>query len=98
MGGWAESGTDPSLFAESLAYHMGQSTVRMPGRSPVDVINVGYEGVLNDDMVKCGSATACVVSMDSSARVLEAAKCVPGLVSIKRILRGTDSTFNKQPW
>lgn len=69
VGGWSTSGHDPSLFSESLSYHSHLSTIRNPSIKPLSVVEKGYEGVLKDSGVGCGSATFCVVSLDSGGRL-----------------------------
>ncbi|KAG7571113.1 hypothetical protein FFLO_00938 [Filobasidium floriforme] len=73
VGGWSDAGVDPSLFSESLTYHMYTSTLKNPSAKPVDVLIKGYAGVLADEGVKCGSSTSCVVSLDKGRGLLEAA-------------------------
>lgn len=66
VGGWSQSGHDPSLFSESLTYHSHLSVLRNPSIKPMAVLEKGYEGVSADEGVPCGSATFCGVSLSGS--------------------------------
>lgn len=58
VGGWADSGVDPSIFSAGLAKHCHSST----GTSSEILID-GYNKLQRDAEVKMGSSTACVASV-----------------------------------
>ena len=76
VGGWAESGIDPSLFSESLSYYMHQHTLKNPSADPGMVLKRGYDAVIGDREVKMGSSTAVVVGLDKRRGMLQAVKSV----------------------
>jgi len=76
VGGWAESGIDPSLFSESLSYYMHQHTLKNPSAEPGVVLKRGYDAVIGDREVKMGSSTAVVVGLDKRKGLLQAVKSV----------------------
>lgn len=50
-----------------------QHVTRNPSARVGDVLDAAYKGVLSEGDVKCGSATACVVGIDTQRAMLEAA-------------------------
>eukprot|EP01135_Chromosphaera_perkinsii_P007642 Nk52_evm98s914 gene=Nk52_evmTU98s914 len=70
VGGWRESGIDPSLFAWGLSENCRGAAEQQPERTPKEVLNVAYEKLKRDGKVKAGSSTACVLSFDSENSVL----------------------------
>lgn len=68
VGGWEESGVDPADFAHSLCEHMAYGAANFPDHladvssqlDPVDLLEHGFEGVMNDKTVGAGGSTACV--------------------------------------
>lgn len=54
-------------------YHSSQHIMKNPSAKVLSVLDKGYSGVLSEPDVLCGSATACVVSLDSSTGKLQAA-------------------------
>ncbi|KAJ9100214.1 hypothetical protein QFC20_005491 [Naganishia adeliensis] len=71
VGGWASEGVDPSLFSQALMWHAYKQSDRNPSASVQKVLSSAYEGVMKEDAVPCGSATACLSSFDSSTGTLE---------------------------
>lgn len=68
VGGWEESGVDPADFAHSLCEHMAYGAANFPDHladissqlDPVDLLEHGFERVMNDKTVGAGGSTACV--------------------------------------
>ncbi|CED84244.1 Serine/threonine protein phosphatase [Phaffia rhodozyma] len=66
VGGWAESGVDPSVFSQALMYHAWKAAQGDVSAQPKDILQKAYDGVKVDAEVKAGSATACVLQLDGS--------------------------------
>ncbi|KAL4067619.1 phosphatase 2C-like domain-containing protein [Scleroderma citrinum] len=114
VGGWVDSGVDPSLFAQSLMYHahrysrdswagepetdptqdQGDHT-RVEGLelTPYQCLDFAYHDVLRDKLVKAGSSTACLISLNSTSGVLRAANLGDSGFMIIR----SSSVIHKQP-
>ncbi|KAF8680885.1 Stage II sporulation protein E (SpoIIE) [Rhizoctonia solani] len=60
--------------------------------SPVDIMSLGYEDVLNDPSIECGSSTACIVNIDAQSGKLLAANLGDSSFSILR----SSSIFHEQ--
>ncbi|KAG1756795.1 phosphatase 2C-like domain-containing protein [Suillus paluster] len=83
VGGWVDSGVDPSLFAQTLMYHAHQidptqeyeERERVEGweLTPYKCLECAYHAVLRERRVNAGSSTACLISINSSSGVLRAA-------------------------
>lgn len=126
VGGWVESGVDPSLFSQALMYHATRKAANhyaCPDRvedlategvsstsssapsspssssssnssssstsnsstdatsisdsshpgSPISLLQYAYDKVLEEKLVEAGSATACIVTLDSTKGVLRSA-------------------------
>ncbi|KAJ9121694.1 hypothetical protein QFC22_002314 [Naganishia vaughanmartiniae] len=71
VGGWAASGHDPSLFSQALMWHAYKQSERNPSASVLKLLTNAYDGVMKEENVPCGSATACLSSFDSSTGILE---------------------------
>ncbi|GAA5851264.1 hypothetical protein JCM9279_007503 [Rhodotorula babjevae] len=88
VGGWEESGVDPSHFSQSLMWFARERvrTARwaLPpptkdgegdesGMALVDLLDGAYEDVMKEDGVVAGSSTACLVALDAETGMLHAA-------------------------
>ncbi|PWZ02918.1 hypothetical protein BCV70DRAFT_8286 [Testicularia cyperi] len=89
VGGWTESGVDPSLFSQALMFYASKSASRaaanpdridvsdaesgMQAITPNMVLAEAFEQVLKEPLVVAGSATACVLTMDSTKGTLRSA-------------------------
>jgi protein phosphatase PTC7 len=62
VGGWSDK-VDPSLFSQGLMYHYAKSA-RTGIPSPLDHLRNAYRGVLNEDVVTAGGATACGIALN----------------------------------
>ena len=62
VGGWSDV-VDPSFFSQALMYHYAKSSLRTD--EPRSILKSAYEGVLGEETVVAGSATACGVTVDS---------------------------------
>ncbi|KAF2753235.1 protein serine/threonine phosphatase 2C [Pseudovirgaria hyperparasitica] len=66
VGGWVTSGVDPADFAHSLCDYMAISaTGYVEGQSkksirPRDLMQSGYDKVMNDNTINAGGSTACI--------------------------------------
>jgi protein phosphatase PTC7 len=81
VGGWEESGVDPADFAHSLCDYMADAAGRYPygsdkqpargvsgnsGPKPVELLEAGYEKVMEDPGVPAGGCTACIATVTAS--------------------------------
>ena len=84
VGGWEESGVDPADFAHSLCDYMADAAARYPygferlpkgmnGLRPVELLDLGYDKVMQDPAVPAGGCTACIATA-TTAGVLNVAK------------------------
>ncbi|GAA5915145.1 hypothetical protein JCM8208_002149 [Rhodotorula glutinis] len=88
VGGWEESGVDPSHFSQSLMWFARERvrTARwaLPppsqagegdesGMALVDLLDGAYGDVMNEEGVVAGSSTACLVALDAETGMLHAA-------------------------
>lgn len=62
VGGWAPQ-YDPSLFSQALMHRYIASATSSPSSAPWDLLKKAYEGVLNEEKVAAGSATAVGVAL-----------------------------------
>ena len=84
VGGWEDSGVDPSHFSQALMYHCemavessaAKGTAKDPAESlsPTDIMTIGFAGVTEEKGVIAGSSTACVITLDAATGILDAAK------------------------
>jgi protein phosphatase PTC7 len=68
VGGWAPQ-YDPALFSQSLMHRYALSATSSPSSPPWEVLKKAYEGVLAEDNVEAGSATAVGVSLGESGEL-----------------------------
>ncbi|KAI5475487.1 5-azacytidine resistance protein [Pseudohyphozyma bogoriensis] len=61
VGGWEDSGVDPSHFAQGLMFHVKEA-VEAGEKDPRQVMEKGYAGVLKEEDILAGSSTACVAT------------------------------------
>ena len=81
VGGWIDSGIDPSDFSHALCDYMASAAASypesVPGGAtplrPVELLKVGYNLVAQDKSVYAGGSTACIATA-SRRGVLEVAK------------------------
>ncbi|KAL8284250.1 hypothetical protein RQP46_004999 [Phenoliferia psychrophenolica] len=75
VGGWEESGIDPSHFAQGLMYYAREEVCKHRGdlKGPREILREAYNGVLKEDGVVAGSSTACILSFDGRKGSLQAA-------------------------
>jgi protein phosphatase PTC7 len=77
VGGWVESGIDPADFSHGLCEYMACAARSWPQRSnttalhPKDLLQVGYDEVIEDESIVGGGSTAClaVAEPDGSVEV-----------------------------
>ncbi|KAM0755644.1 hypothetical protein T439DRAFT_295637 [Meredithblackwellia eburnea MCA 4105] len=73
VGGWEDSGVDPSHFSQSLMFYSSEA-IRTGGlRDPRDILKQAFKGVLANKEVTAGSSTACILSLSSDDGLLRAA-------------------------
>lgn len=75
VGGWTERGIDPADFSHGLCSHMASvalswapsdSSQRL---SPKQLLNQGYQRLINDPDIHAGGTTACVGIVDPTGRM-----------------------------
>lgn len=89
VGGWEDSGVDPSHFSQAFMYYCDafvREAKALP--LPVSIMEAGYRGVTHEDgvlagkscdwiesrvLIPPGSSTACIITLDASDGVLNAA-------------------------
>jgi protein phosphatase PTC7 len=78
VGGWADSGVDAADFAHALCDNMASASIHYPdsfGGSanaphplrPTDLLEHGYQSVLQDRRILAGGSTACIAVAGSDA-------------------------------
>ncbi|GAA6011607.1 hypothetical protein JCM11491_004703 [Sporobolomyces phaffii] len=79
VGGWEESGVDPSHFSQALMW-FARERVRTgevdPARGGKDLkllLERAFDDVTNEKAILAGSSTACIVALDSATGKLHAA-------------------------
>lgn len=77
-------------------FHGHQHVTKNPSARVSDVLGRAYAGVLGEQDVKCGSATACVVSIDTQRATLEAANLGDSGYAILRPSSVNDSASSYQ--
>lgn len=78
VGGWTENGIDPSLFSQALMFYASKSASQVSANSdsasaPNRILAEAFERVLKEPLVVAGSATACILTLDSSNGSLRSA-------------------------
>ena len=80
VGGWEDSGVDPSHFSQALMYHCEMAVEKSVATgttkelSPTEIITIGFAGVTAEQGVVAGSSTACVITLNGSTGIMNAAK------------------------
>jgi protein phosphatase PTC7 len=74
VGGWVDSGVDPADFSHAFCEYMAFTAARYdPSQhGPLNAINLmqgGYDDVVNDDTIKAGGSTACVAIAKSDGNL-----------------------------
>lgn len=72
VGGWTERGVDPADFSHGLCSYMAQHALSWSdpkALSPKQLLNLGYEGVVEDPEILAGGTTACVGVTDETGRM-----------------------------
>jgi protein phosphatase PTC7 len=75
VGGWSESGIDPADFAHGLCEYMACAARVFPGDSkpgplhPKDLLQAGYDEVMQDKTITGGGSTACVALAEPNGLV-----------------------------
>jgi protein phosphatase PTC7 len=78
VGGWEESGIDPSNFSHTLGEYLTKFAIEHSESAPIrprDLLNLAYEAVQADQNVFAGGSTACIATA-SPAGTIEVAKYV----------------------
>jgi protein phosphatase PTC7 len=76
VGGWRDSGVDPGEYSHGLCKYMAQRTRRPEAEAdlkPRNLLQHGYDKVMNDGNIAAGGCTACIASAEPSGS-LEVAK------------------------
>ncbi|SCV69420.1 BQ2448_2440 [Microbotryum intermedium] len=88
VGGWVDSGVDPSFFAQTLMWLCRQEVVKNGNTDPLKVIQNAYAAILKEKGVRAGkengSSTACVLSFDAESGNLKAANLGDSIFLILR--------------
>jgi protein phosphatase PTC7 len=75
VGGWVDSGVDPADFSHGLCEYMSCAARIWPlgaktkSLHPKDLLQVGYDNVINDDSIIGGGSTACLAVADPEGNV-----------------------------
>ena len=72
VGGWQDRGIDPSDFSHGLCSHMAQFAVYWTNATapmPKQLLQMGYDALLEDPEIEAGGSTACVVVADGTGRM-----------------------------
>ncbi|WFD18274.1 protein-serine/threonine phosphatase [Malassezia caprae] len=67
VGGWSESGVDPSLYSNALLHYAAQFAERhatMP--TPQAILQHAFDQVAENPEIEAGSSTACLLRLDTS--------------------------------
>lgn len=67
VGGWTESGVDPSLYSNALMHYAAQFAERhstMP--TPQAILQHAFDQVAQNPDIEAGSSTACLLRLDAS--------------------------------
>ncbi|GAA5882547.1 hypothetical protein JCM16303_002037 [Sporobolomyces ruberrimus] len=79
VGGWEESGVDPSHFSQALMWfarervRTGQFELERGGKGLKTLLEGAFEDVTNEKQILAGSSTACLVALDSATGKLHSA-------------------------
>jgi protein phosphatase PTC7 len=79
VGGWAESGVDPADFSHTFCDYMASAAYKFKEDSnlkslkPRELMQMGYQSVIEDNSVAAGGSTACI-GVARSDGTLEVAK------------------------
>lgn len=65
VGGWEDSGVDPSHFSQALMYHAWEAVKGLPEQSPKTVLSQAYDGVQSEKGVIAGQRLSLSASKDS---------------------------------
>ncbi|KAM0792602.1 hypothetical protein ACM66B_005263 [Microbotryomycetes sp. NB124-2] len=65
VGGWTESGVDPSHFSQALMFY-AHNAVERGLLDPRAILDHAYEDVLSEKAVVAGSSTACVLTISDT--------------------------------
>ncbi|KAF2634667.1 5-azacytidine resistance protein azr1 [Massarina eburnea CBS 473.64] len=75
VGGWVESGIDPADFSHGLCEYMACAARAWPHHSnttslhPQDLLQVGYDEVIDDKSIVGGGSTACLAVAEPNGNV-----------------------------
>ncbi|KAJ1030494.1 hypothetical protein NDA16_001403 [Ustilago loliicola] len=102
VGGWTENGIDPSLFSQALMFYASKSAAAASaspetGAAPNRILAEAFEKVLKEPLVVAGSATACVLTLDSSHGTLRSANLGDSGFVILRQGTGKQGVFHASP-
>ncbi|KAJ1037551.1 hypothetical protein NDA11_002520 [Ustilago hordei] len=102
VGGWTENGIDPSLFSQALMFHASKSAATAPanpesGAAPNRILAEAFEKVLKEPLVVAGSATACILTLNSSNGTLRSANLGDSGFVILRQGTGKQGVFHASP-
>ncbi|SNX81428.1 related to PTC7 - type 2C protein phosphatase [Melanopsichium pennsylvanicum] len=102
VGGWTENGIDPSLFSQALMFYASKSAAIAaagpePGAAPNRILAEAFEHVLKEPLVVAGSATACILTMDSNHGTLRSANLGDSGFVILRQGTGKQGVFYASP-
>ncbi|SPO19759.1 related to PTC7 - type 2C protein phosphatase [Ustilago trichophora] len=102
VGGWTENGIDPSLFSQALMFYSSKSAASASanpdnGVAPNRILAEAFEHVLKEPLVVAGSATACILTMDSSNGTLRSANLGDSGFVILRQGTGKQGVFHASP-
>lgn len=58
VGGWAESGVDPSAFSQALMYYAWKAAQTEARESPLELLQMAYDGTMKEPEVRAGASAA----------------------------------------
>uniref|UniRef100_V5EW44 Protein phosphatase n=1 Tax=Kalmanozyma brasiliensis (strain GHG001) TaxID=1365824 RepID=V5EW44_KALBG len=102
VGGWTENGIDPSLFSQALMFYASRSAAQASaepdsGIAPNRILAESFEQVLKEPLVVAGSATACILTLDSTTGKLQSANLGDSGFVILRQGTGKQGVFHASP-
>lgn len=56
VGGWAESGVDPSAFSQALMYYAWKAAQTEARESPSQILQAAYDGTMKEQEVRAGAS------------------------------------------
>ncbi|KAK4058633.1 Protein phosphatase 2C 7 [Microbotryomycetes sp. JL221] len=68
VGGWTESGVDPSHFSQALMFY-AHNSVNQGTTDPKKILEEAYDQVLKEKRVVAGSSTACVLAISDAGQL-----------------------------